>query len=560
MVADEQIVTSDDGDPESTLEGRRGEGKVVPEHVKELYLDACRACKSSEECGLMAEVLTEYADTFSSGPDDVGQTNLVTHGIPVEPGTRPIKQPPRRLGPQREAEVDRQVKELLQQGRIEPHDGAWSSPVVLVTKKDGGWRMCVDYRKLNAVTRQDAYPLPRIDDSLDSLAGARYFSTLDLLSGYWQVPLDADAQEKSAFVTRNGLWKWKVLPFGLTSAPATFERLMEKVLSGLQWKTLLLYLDDVIVFGASFTQHLERLKEVLRRLRAAGLKLKPSKCELLRPRVSYLGHVVSSDGISTDPKKVETVKVWPVPKCHTDLRAFLGFVGYYRRFIPEFATMAKPLSLMTSTKEPFVWQQKHQLAFEQLRDAMTCSPILAYPDPNAPYVLDTDASDNGLGAVLSQIQNGEERVVAYWSKTLSPAERNYCVTRRELLAVVEACKHFRCYLYGRQFLLRTDHASLVWLKSRKEPHHQVARWLETLSEFNYRMAHRKGKDHGNADGLSRQQCGDCRKCLLIEERDGGPTRREVEETCRREFQSTHPTAEGAGPSDVGDDVDKREPA
>ena len=206
------------------------------------------------------------------------------------------------------------MAQLVEKGLVEPGGGAWSSPVVLVRKKDQSWRLCVDYRRLNSATRKDAYPLPRIDDSLDALTGSAYFSTLDLLSGYWQVPLDRDAQEKAAFVTRGGLWTWKVLPFGLTSAPATFERLMEQVLKGLQWKTLLLYLDDVIVYSPDIDSHLDRLAEVLDRFRAAGLKLKPAKCELLQQQVSYLGHVVSAQGVATDPEKLEAVKDWKIPE------------------------------------------------------------------------------------------------------------------------------------------------------------------------------------------------------------------------------------------------------
>ena len=261
----------------------------VPEHVRDLFESAQKNCDSAEQEEKLAALLKKYGPVFSSGEEDVGLTELVQHSIPVVPGTRPIRQPPHRLGPEKEAEAERQVEELLKKGLIEPAGGAWSSPVVLVRKKDQSWRFCVDYRRLNAVTQQDAYPLPRIDESLEALAGSRFFSTLDLLSGYWQVPLDPDAQEKSAFATRSGLWKWKVLPFGLTSAPATFQRLMEQVLRGLHWKTALLYLDDVIVISPDFTSHLHRLEEVLQRLQSAGLKLKPQKCELLQTKVRYLG-------------------------------------------------------------------------------------------------------------------------------------------------------------------------------------------------------------------------------------------------------------------------------
>lgn len=309
-------------------------------------------------------------------------------------------------------------------------------------KKDGAWRLCVDYRKLNAVTRQDAYPLPRIDDSLDALSGSTLFSTLDLMSGYWQVPLSSEAQEKSAFITRSGLWRWKVLPFGLTSAPATFQRLMERVLQGLHWKTLLLYLDDIIVMSADLQGHISRLTEVLERLKQAGLKLKPSKCTLMQTQVKYLGHVVSSTGVATDPEKVNAVRAWPEPKDVTQLRAFLGTAGYYHRYVPDYASVAKPLTQLTGEKSTWQWGPSEQEAFSKLKWLLTHAPVLGYPDPTSTYILDTDASAVGTGAVLSQVQRGQERPIAYYSKTLAPAERNYCVTRKELLAVVQAVKHF----------------------------------------------------------------------------------------------------------------------
>ena len=232
------------------------------------------------------------------------------------------------------------------------------------------------------------------------------------------MPLDQDAQEKAAFTTRGGLWKWRVLPFGLTSAPATFERLMEQVLKGLQWKSLLLYLDDVIVFSPDFETHLDRLGTVFARFRQANLKLKPSKCELLQQQVRYLGHVVSSQGVSTDPEKIKAIKEWQVPRCQTEVRTFLGFMGYYRRFCQDYATVAKPLTVLTAKGAEFVWGAEQQGAFDKLRLMMMSSPVLAYPDMKLEYILDTDASLDGVGAVLSQVQGEEERVIAYYSKTL----------------------------------------------------------------------------------------------------------------------------------------------
>ena len=361
------------GETLSTLSSTQPPADRVPTHLQALFQQSIGHCDDSQKASL-ATLLSNYSDVFSAHDADVGRTALVQHSIPTLPGTAPIKQPPRRLGVEKDAEVERQVQELVDKGMVEPADSAWSSPVVLVKKKDNSWRLCIDYRRLNEVTRQDAYPLPRIDDSLDALSGSVYFSTLDLVSGYWQVPLDKEAQDKSAFVTRSGLWKWKVLPFGLTSAPATFERLMERVLKGLQWNSLLLYLDDVIIFSPDFTTHLQRLEAVLQRLKSAQLKLKPSKCALLQTEVKYLGHVVSRHGIATDPDKIAAIKSWTTPKCQTELRTFLGFVGYYRRFCPDFATVAKPLHRLTAKGTTFSWGEAEQQAYDTLRQTMMDAP------------------------------------------------------------------------------------------------------------------------------------------------------------------------------------------
>ena len=491
----------------------------VPDHLTSLFVQACKGCTSDLQRAKIATLLTTYGDVFSKEDSDVGLTHLVKHSIPMKPGAIPVKQAPRRPGHFKEEEVDRQVNDLEKRGLIEPSSAAWSSPVVLVKRKDGKLRFCIDYRKVNMSTIGDAYPLPRIDESLDALAGSKLFSTLDLLSGYWQIPLDEDARDKSTFVTRNGLWRWRVMPFGLCSAPATFERLMERVLRGLHWKTLLLYLDDVIIFSSDVDSHIERLETVLLRFRGANLKLKPSKCELFRREVRYLGHIVNEAGVSTDPEKVSAVRDWPEPGCVRELQQFLGTVGYYRRFCPNLADLAVPLNHLINKGVKYNFSPECKQAFDALKDRLTTAPILGYPDPSLAYILDTDASAKAIGAVLSQVQSGIERPIAYFSKTMIPAEQNYCVTRRELLAVIEAVKHFRPYLYGHEFTLRTDHASLQWLCQRRDPPGQVARWMETLNEFKYRFEHRAGIRHGNADGLSRRQCGECKHCTPIEEKE-----------------------------------------
>ena len=495
--------------------------RSVPVHLEDLYKQALPCCQHEEEREQLRNILNKYQDVFSTSSTDVGRTTLVQHSIPIKADTAPIKQRPRRLGPEKEKEVNDQVAQLERDGLIEPSHSAWSSPVVMVRKKDGSWRFCVDYRRLNDVTVKDAYPLPRIDDSLDSLSGSQYFSTLDLLSGYWLVSLDEEAKAKSAFVTRNGLWQWRVLPFGLTSAPSTFERLMEKVLRGLHWKTLLIYLDDVVVFSGTVHEHLTRLQEVFERLRQAGLKLKPSKCELFKRQVKYLGHIVSGNGVSTDPEKVEAIQNWPVPRTVTEVRAFLGMTGYYRRFIAGYADIARPLHKLTGKKVDFTWDTDTHASFEKLKQRLVEAPILGYPEPDLPYIVDTDASNEASGGVISQIQNGRERPIAYFSKTFSTEERNYCVTRRELLAVVRAVKQFRPYLYGRTFRLRTDHESLTWMVKLKDPRGQVARWIEELQEFDYKLEHRRGTSHGNADGLSRRPCDPFCKSCSKQDRDVG---------------------------------------
>ena len=483
----------------------------LPTYLQECFTTWGEHLPPDEKAQLEA-LLVKHQGVFSNGKFDVGRTKVTQHSITVQDGTRPIKQRPYRHGPIQEAEVERQVQELKQQGFIREVHGAWSSPVVLVKKKDDSWRFCVDYRQLNEVTAKDAYPLPRIDDSLDALGGSRLFSTLDLTSGYWQVELEESAKEKAAFVTRSGLWEWEVLPFGLTSAPSTFERLMETVLRGLHWKTLLIYLDDIIVFSKDVETHIERLGEVFTRLRQAGLKLKPSKCTLFAKRVQYLGHVVSDQGVETDETKVQCVRDWPIPHHRKDVRAFLGTCGYYRRFIPNYSEVSRPLSQLSSKQVPFKWDPEAQNAFDRLKECLTQAPILAYPDHSLPFILDTDASQVGTGAVLSQIQQGQERPIAYYSKMYSKEEANYCVTRQELLAIVKALKHFRPHLFGREFMVRTDHASLPWLLRMPNPNGQLARWLEILSEYTFQISHRKGLKHNNADGLSRQVCKDCKQC------------------------------------------------
>jgi transposase InsO family protein len=492
----------------------------IPAHLHDLYKKAVDEAKlDSVLAEQLKQLLIKHSSVFASSDDDLGRTTLVEHHIDTGDAP-PIRQPPRRLPVSQQEDCEKEVTAMLAKGVIEPGQSPWASPVVLVRKKDGSLRFCVDYRRLNNVTKFDAYPLPRIDETLDALGGAKWFSTLDLISGYWQVGLTPEAKLKSAFCVRSGLYLWRVMPFGLSNAPSTFERLMETVLQGLQWKSCLVYLDDIVIFGSTEQQLMERMDDIFTRLHKAGLKMKPRKCRLFRRETDYLGHVICADGVKVSPEKVAAVRDWPVPECVTELRSFLGTASYYRKFVPGFANIAAPLHEQASGSHRYDWTAECQSAFEQLRTALCTAPVLAFPVKGARFVLDTDASDRGIGAVLSQLvpvgidDNGqevvEERVLSYASRTLNTHEKRYCTTRKELLAVVWFLRHYRPYLYGQDFFVRTDHSSLQWLCSFWEPEGQIARWLQILGEYTFKVIHREGKKHSNADGLSRQ--GPCKQC------------------------------------------------
>ena len=468
----------------------------------------------------LKRLLDDYMDIFAARDEDCRQTGLVQHAIETR-DAQPIRLRPHRLALTRRQVAEDKIREMAAAGIIEPSNSPWAAPVVLVRKKNGSWRFCVDYRRLNSVTKKDSYPLPRIDDALDYIAGSSWFSSLDLRSGYWQVELAPEARPKTAFTIGQGLWQFRVMPFGLCNAPATFERLMERVLADVPRSRCVVYLDDLLVHANNFDKALSNLLEVFTAIRQAGLRLNPTKCCLLTRETKFLGHVINASGVATDPEKVAAVRDWPTPANASELKSFLGLASYYRRFVRDFATIASPLNRLTDLGRPFIWDDACATAFTQLRASLTEAPILAYPNAQQPFIVDTDASNVGIGAVLSQQPGDGERVVAYYSRALSRAERNYCVTRRELLAVVQAVRHFRPYLHGSHFVIRTDHASLTWLLNFKHPEGQVARWLEALQEYDFDIQHRAGRQHGNADALSRRPCAavECRYCLRQEARD-----------------------------------------
>ena len=346
---------------------------------------------------------------------------------------------------------------------------------MVAPKKDGDYRFCVDFRRVNSVTKKDAHPMPRIDEILDQLGGARYFSTLDLASGYWQVPLREEDMEKTAFSVGADHYEFTVMPFGLTNAPATFQRMMGNLLKGI--KGCLVFIDDIIIFSDTWEQHQRILDEVFRRVRAAGLKIKRDKCQFAQESVKFLGHIVSARGTEPDSSKVEAVRDFATPTSLTDVRAFLGLASYYRRFIKNFADIAAPLHDLTKGGQEFSWTSAADQAFNDLKNRLCSAPILSLPDFSLPFTIHTDAIGFGLGAVLSQRRGENEKVIAYASRTLTPAERNYSTTEKECLAIVWTVNYWRPYLLGKAFDIVTDHQSLTWLQGLKEPKGRLARWI-----------------------------------------------------------------------------------
>lgn len=458
---------------------------------------------SSSENSQLNDLLCSYSDIFASSSLDLGRTSVIQHSIDTG-DARPIKQSPYRVSQSQRADIEKHIDNMLEQDIISVSSSPWSSPVVLVKKKDGTSRFCVDYRKLNAVTRKDSYPLPRIDDALDSLAGSSYFTTLDLQSGYHQVAMDPTSKDKTAFITHAGLYEFNVMSFGLTNAPPDFQRLMSRVLHGLEWKICLIYIDDIIIFSPSFGEHLSRLRLVFDRLREVNLKLKPSKCNFAQKSVNFLGFVVSSEGISPDPDKLDAVRSFPAPKCVKDVRSFLGLCNYYRRFVEGFAKIASPLNHLTRKDVPFVWSAECQAAFDHLKTRLCSPPILAYPIFDQPFHLYTDASQFALGYILGQNIDGKEHVIAYGGRELSHAEKSYSTTEREALAVVDGIKRYQPYIFGQKFYVHTDHGSLSWLMNVKDPTGRLARWALQLQQHDFTIIHRPGPTNSNADALSRR--------------------------------------------------------
>ena len=471
-------------------------------------LDLSESDCSDTQLDTLEALLSHHTDIFEMDSSELGHSNVVQHVINTG-DSAPIKQHPYRTPMVQRERIAQLIKQMEEQGIVKPSCSPWASPVVLVPKKDGSTRFCVDYRRLNTVTRKDVYPLPRIDDILDTLGRAKYFTTLDLSAGYWQVELDPESQAKTAFTSHCGLYEFTRMPFGLCNAPATFQRLMQVVLAGLEWDCCFVYIDDILIASQSFEEHMRHLQLVFERLRQAGLRLKPKKCFFLRERVPYLGFVISKHGIQVDPSKTDKVRNFPTPTDPTSVRSFVGLASYYRRFVPHFAAIAAPLHRLTKKDVRFEWSEECETAFCRLKSLLTEAPVLVYPrfGEGEHFLLETDASGVGLGAVLSQKQgDGKYHPVAYASRSLQPNEKNYPISELETLAIVWAVKYFRAYLLGHPCTVLTDHAACVSLLNTPRPSAKLARWAMAIQEMDLMIKHRSGRSNAGADALSRHPC------------------------------------------------------
>jgi hypothetical protein len=475
---------------------------VVPQERirEEVRIENLQLTESQKE--EIYALLGEFPEVILDADQPLPRSSIICHEI--DTGTSlPISVPPHRVSPAERQVIEQEIERLLNRQVIEPSESPWAAPVVMVPKPNGKWRFCVDYRKLNAVTRKDSYPITRIDDALSALSGNRFFSSLDLPDSFWSIPVKESDVPKTAFICHAGLFQFTRMPMGMSNSGSVFQRAMDAALSGLKWKVCICYIDDIIVFSKTFQEHKEHLRLVLGRLKAANLCISLSKCFFVSENIRYLGHVVSAEGVRPDPGKVNAVKQWPSPSSKGEVQSFLGLTSYYRKFIPNHASISAPLRQLIKTETRFVWDQACEDAFQRLKELLMEEPLLKHPQFDMPFIVYCDASLFGLGAVLAQDIDGEIHPIAYASRALLPAEAKWHIRELEALAIIWSCEYFRPYIYGSKFKVVTDHSSLQWLMSVTKPG-RLSRWALRLQEYDFEIEHRAGKLHSNCDALSRR--------------------------------------------------------
>ncbi|GBG80333.1 hypothetical protein CBR_g30701 [Chara braunii] len=474
---------------------------VIPSHVPKDIRES------------LINVLHGYDDVLSLDGSDIGLSTVIEHAI-LTGDHPPIRCAPYRYSPAQRAAAFKRIKEFEANGWIEPAIGPWSFPVVIVSKKAGGIRICIDYRKLNDITIKDVYPLPRIDELLDAIGGARFFSKFDIRHGFHHLLVRKEDRPKTTFILFEGTWQWVRCPMGICNAPATFQRTMNMAFQNFVRKTrlaqsiinycVIVYMDDILVFSTSYEGHVQHIEWALHALKDAGFKVAVEKCQFFLTEISFLGHVVTSQGLQPDPQKLTAVKDAPVPTSITQVRAFLGLASYYRRFVKGFTAIAGPLTNLLKKDQPLMWTPQCDRAFRELKAALISAPVLIRPDPRKPFVLITDWQPEAVSAILAQVgPDGLEHVVEYASKMVLTCKRNYAAPTGECYAALWGISHFQAYLYGRKFTLVTDHEPLLALKKSKDYSGMIGRWATILQSMDFDICHRKHEKHGNADGLTR---------------------------------------------------------
>lgn len=482
---------------------------VMPDHASLCSININSQLVSLERLSsIQQSIANDLINSFRSISSEIklGRTNKIVMNIDTG-DAKPFKKKQYLLSPYMLKILNSELDDMLNLGVVEPSKSPWCSPVLLVKKSNGEHRFCFDGRALNDITKHDSYPLPNIDRILNMLRDAKFISSIDLRKAFWQIPLDEESKEKTAFsVTGRGLFHFNVMPFGLCNSAQTQQRLVDTLFGPKYENKIYTYLDDLLLTSSCFDEHVRLLNEVREILKDANLTINFKKCEFFKSSLKFLGFVVSEQGLHTDPDKVSAMLNYPRPRTSTEVKRFTGMCSWYRRFINGFSTLVSPLNDLLKgkkKKQPIVWSPEAEEAFVKIKQALVSAPILCQPDFNQPFTIQCDASDTGVGGVLTQTLDGEERVIAYASRSLSKTERFYSVTERELLSVIFCVEKFRPYVEGVKFQVITDHHSLLWLNNIKNPSGRLARWAVRLRQFSFDLIHRKGSSNVVPDALSR---------------------------------------------------------
>ena len=487
-------------------ETRQHQQTVLENELSSLFAkDLCLGTDlSPEQRQQLVSLITKYEGIFASNPKKPSLVKNMKHRI-ITDDALPVNKKPHRIPHAWNDEVDKQIKEMLDNGIIRPSSSPWNSPIILVKKKDNSTRFVCDFRGLNDVTKKDAYPLPHIRDVLDKMQGSQYWTTLDAASAYWSMPLEEADKEKTAFAVPRGKYEFNVTPYGLCNAGASYQRMMDVSLSGLPAERILAYMDDIVIFTKTFEEHLQSIETVFERMKESNIALKLSKCIFASHKVDFLGFELSNSGIRPQSRLTDAISKFEQPKTKKELKGFLGLAGFYRVFIRNFANIAQPLNDLTSDKKPFAWTNECTNAFNTLKRELSSDPVLRFPNLQQEFVVEVDASNYAVGGILSQkAEDDELHPVAYFSTALQQSQRNWSATTKEAFALIVAVRHWHVYLAGTHFTLMSDHNPLTHLRQQKDPRGKFARWITELEEFNYTIQYIPGKENIKADTLSRK--------------------------------------------------------